>query len=85
MQSAIELSTENDTNRLPILGYGSSSDAVRVLQWLLFCQHYYSDRIDGIFALGTEEAVKSFQKDQGLTVDGIVGPKTWLALSKIYL
>lgn len=32
---------------------------------------------DGIFGPITEEAVKEFQKTAGLTVDGIVGPKTW--------
>lgn len=32
---------------------------------------------DGIFGPLTEEAVKEFQKNNGLTVDGIVGSKTW--------
>ena len=32
---------------------------------------------DGIFGSLTEEAVKEFQKNNGLTVDGIVGQKTW--------
>jgi N-acetylmuramoyl-L-alanine amidase len=32
---------------------------------------------DGIFGAGTENAVKSFQRHHGLTVDGIVGKKTW--------
>lgn len=35
---------------------------------------------DGIFGLNTENAVKAFQKTNGLDADGIVGPKTWLAL-----
>ena len=35
---------------------------------------------DGKFGKNTEAAVKAFQKDQGLTVDGIVGPATWAAL-----
>ena len=39
--------------------------------------------IDGIFGIGTLSAVKSFQKRHGLTVDGIVGPKTWAELDKI--
>lgn len=39
--------------------------------------------IDGIFGIGTLSAVKSFQKRHGLTVDGIVGPKTWAKLDKI--
>ena len=35
---------------------------------------------DGIFGRDTEAAVKSFQADHGLTVDGVVGRKTWAAL-----
>lgn len=36
--------------------------------------------MDGIFGKLTEEAVKNFQKNKGLTPDGIVGAKTWAAL-----
>lgn len=36
--------------------------------------------IDGDFGTATEAAVKKFQKDHGLTADGICGPKTWAAL-----
>ena len=36
--------------------------------------------VDGVFSATTEEAVKVFQADRGLTVDGIVGPKTWAKL-----
>jgi peptidoglycan hydrolase-like protein with peptidoglycan-binding domain len=36
--------------------------------------------VDGIFGPSTEAAVKNFQHDKGLTVDGIVGPHTWAAL-----
>lgn len=36
---------------------------------------------DGIFGSITEEAVKEFQKANGLSVDGIVGAKTWAKLN----
>ena len=37
---------------------------------------------DGKFGTNTENAVKRFQKDNGLVVDGIVGDGTWSALLK---
>lgn len=37
-------------------------------------------RLDGKFGPSTEQAVRQFQGRQGLSVDGIVGPKTWTAL-----
>ncbi len=35
---------------------------------------------DGVFGSGTSGAVIAFQRSQGLTADGVVGPKTWGAL-----
>jgi len=34
-------------------------------------------RPDGDFGGGTEKALKAFQRDNGLTPDGIAGPQTW--------
>ena len=36
---------------------------------------------DGLFGADTEKAVRIFQQQQGLTVDGTVGPRTWAALA----
>jgi peptidoglycan hydrolase-like protein with peptidoglycan-binding domain len=37
-------------------------------------------KVDGVFGAETEKAVRQFQADHGLTVDGVVGRKTWAAL-----
>jgi peptidoglycan hydrolase-like protein with peptidoglycan-binding domain len=39
-----------------------------------------SDGVDGIFGPKTEERVRLFQGNEGLTVDGIVGKNTWTKL-----
>lgn len=64
---------------LPTLRRGSKGDAVKFLQERLSLMGY-SLVIDGEFGAKTEAAVKQFQTDCGLTVDGIVGPKTWTAM-----
>ncbi len=53
---------------------GSRGSDVKLLQRKLNLMQ------DGIFGPLTDEAVREFQKANGLTVDGIVGAKTWKAL-----
>jgi hypothetical protein len=43
-------------------------------------QRYLKIKVDGDFGPKTEDAVKKFQKEKGLTADGIVGAKTWNAM-----
>lgn len=38
--------------------------------------------VDGKMGSKTRQAIKDFQKSKGLVPDGVVGPKTWSALSK---
>ena len=61
----------------PTLSEGSTGVAVRGLQRRLLAQGYDLGEIDGRFGPKTEAAVKGFQGDFGLEVDGIVGPNTW--------
>lgn len=66
----------------PILKRGSKGEYVYALQTALINRGYDlgSYGVDGDFGKATEAAVKKFQKDNGLTADGVVGPKTWAAL-----
>ena len=71
------------------LRVGSRGDAVRKVQfWLRIAATNFSSipspAVDGIFGSGTEAAVKAFQRQFGLTADGVVGPATWQKLYEIY-
>lgn len=63
-------------NEYPTLKRGMSGKAVKELQMLL------GINADGIFGCLTETAVRLFQKQHGLTEDGIVGKNTWSELLK---
>mgnify|MGYP002515567788 CR=1 FL=1 len=54
----------------------SQSELVKELQRRLKELGYYSNSIDGSFGGKTEDAVKAFQKRNGLTPDGSVGRDT---------
>lgn len=58
---------------------GSSGNAVRAAQTQLKANGQ-NVAVDGNFGPATDKAVKSFQKSEGLVVDGSVGPLTWAAL-----
>ena len=61
----------------PTLSKGSTRVAVRGLQRMLRTRGYNVGEIDGRFGPKTDAAVRAYQSDHGLDVDGIVGPKTW--------
>ena len=60
--------------------YGSRGDEVTQIQTKLKRWGYYNGNIDGIYGSQTQEAVKYFQRKNGLTVDGIAGPATLKAM-----
>ena len=68
------------TGSRPTLRMGSRGADVTYLQQNLTAKGYGLGTIDGIFGIKTLEAVRAFQADNGLAVDGIVGAKTWKAL-----
>ena len=60
--------------------YGSTGSEVTQIQTKLKRWGYYNGAIDGIYGSKTVAAVRSFQSKNGLTVDGIAGPKTLQAM-----
>ncbi len=61
---------------------GDRGANVREVQQLLVAQGYLKDQADGVFGQNTLEAVKAFQKDKHLLINGTVNGKTLHALKK---
>lgn len=79
---------KNEDNR-DLISRGSKGEGVEEFQQILVNLGYdlgeygpNKDGIDGKFGPVTQKAVKEFQKDNGLKVDGIIGIETATALSK---
>ncbi len=68
---------------LNVLKKGSKGEQVKALQRMLYAMGYSlgtKNPVDGEFGAKTDAAVRAYQADNGLTVDGIVGAKTWGSL-----
>lgn len=65
------------------LQQGSANGDVWDLQYRLQLLGFYHDKLDGIYGKNTFYAVKQFQKNYGLSADGIVGNRTWSVLKKV--
>ena len=59
---------------------GSSGEVVAQVQTRLKNWGYYFGSVDGVYGSKTEEAVRYFQRKNGLSVDGQVGNQTLAAL-----
>lgn len=66
----------NDTNR-----YGYD---VRTVQEQLLCLGYNPGPVDGCYGQRTRAAVKAYQRDNALAVDGVVGNDTGTSLAAAY-
>ena len=68
--------------KLPLLRKGDRGLQVSMLQTLLNLKTEAETdlAIDGIFEPKTEAAVRVWQENQQLRVDGIVGPQTWTSI-----
>ncbi len=59
-----------------------SQDEVKILQTQLKNLNYFSANVTGYYGPITREAVRAFQRDMGLSADGVVGPKTIAAIQR---
>lgn len=55
---------------------GASGNMTRIVQGALICYGYNVNGFDGVFGAGLLAAVKQFQRDHGLSADGVVGKDT---------
>lgn len=65
----------NETNKIAVCMATTVSEN-KAIQQKLKELGYYKGSIDGVYGQGTRSAVIAFQKANGLSADGIVGPKT---------
>ncbi len=71
------------------LRLGDRGSYIEYLQYLLSIIGDFNDsippvEIDGIYGSATEAAVTAFQREYGLTPDGIVGEQTWNELINVF-
>ena len=72
------------SKELPVLKKGDTGSSVKLLQNILIALDYLdSDSPTTNFQDQTDEAVRNFQEENDLKVDGIVGAKTWDKLGAI--
>lgn len=64
----------------PTLAWDSAGPEVTLLQKRLADWGYFPGPFSGYFGQTTHAAVVDFQTKNGLLVDGVVGPETWIAL-----
>ena len=94
--SRVQLVTTNNIASIPsswggvTLRRGSTGTSVRILQKQLsrIAKDYPSfgkPAVTGTFDAATESSVRAFQKQFGLTADGVVGRATWYKISYIYV
>lgn len=64
--------------------FGDSGDQVVQVQMRLQELGYFKSKATGYYGSVTEDAVKHFQQNNGLTPDGVIGAKTQEALAQTY-
>jgi hypothetical protein len=72
----------DDVDR-PTLRRGNPGNPKFLVQALQRKLGFAPEKCDGSFGPMTEAKLRDFQRQRGLVPDGIVGPKTWIALDKV--
>ena len=69
-------------HEMRVIRVGDRGPAVEDVQRRLLLLNYDLGHtgVDGVFLEGTASAIRHFQEDAGLYIDGVVGPRTWSAL-----
>lgn len=83
--AAVPTVSPAETVNYETLRSGSRGQSVTQLQQRLEDLGYYKSKVDGSYGRNTKAAVEAFQRDHGLTADGIAGPKTLAALDALML
>ena len=63
-----------------VVKYGMEGYAVKLLQYALSRSGLDVGNLDGIFGRRTARALQQFQREMGLSADGVAGKLTWAAL-----
>lgn len=79
-KALLKTGTSSSSNTLTSRGI---SNSLKDIQSVLKNLGFYKGKVDGISGSLTKSAIKNFQKSKGLTVDGIVGPKTIRSLFNV--
>ncbi|PTV99075.1 N-acetylmuramoyl-L-alanine amidase [Halanaerobium saccharolyticum] len=66
-----------------VMQRGDEGIDVAVLQQKLMQLNYYNGSLDGLYGSGTAEAVKRFQRDNGLKVDGVFGESSFAVIPNL--
>lgn len=76
--TTVPTTTSSTTTTSP---YGGATLLTQVIQMELTALGYFEGATDGILGPMTEDAIKAFQTDAGITADGAYGPETYAALA----
>jgi len=78
--AAVVLPHRTDAFSNAVITVGAKGKDVRELQYRLKFLGFYTGKVDGVFGWRTYWALRNFQYEFGLKVDGVLGPKTKLKL-----